>query len=67
MTGRLLTFPIPPFPQQRGGRVGLPTSRSWQEKRQVEKELYRWGVLRYGWQEEALEGVPGVKVCIVMY
>lgn len=33
-----------------------------QEKRQVEEELYRWGVLRYGWREEDLEGVPGVKV-----
>lgn len=34
----------------------------WQEKRRVEEELYRWGVLRYGWREEPLEGVPGVKV-----
>lgn len=34
----------------------------WQEKRHVEEELYRWGVLRYGWREEDLEGVPGVKV-----
>ncbi|CAM9759100.1 unnamed protein product [Scytosiphon promiscuus] len=33
-----------------------------EEKRQVEEELYRWGVLRYGWREEDLEGVPGVKI-----
>lgn len=35
-----------------------------QEKRHVEEELYRWGVLRYGWREEDLEGVPGVKVTL---
>eukprot|EP00903_Cladosiphon_okamuranus_P016531 g15251.t1 len=33
-----------------------------EESRNVEEELYRWGVLRYGWREEDLEGVPGVKV-----
>eukprot|EP00752_Nemacystus_decipiens_P001572 g1533.t1 len=32
-----------------------------EERRRVEEELYRWGVLRYGWREEDLEGVPGVK------
>lgn len=43
--------------------VSPPHSRALvQEKRQVEEELYRWGVLRYGWREEDLEGVPGVKV-----
>lgn len=37
-----------------------------QEKRQVEDELYRWGALRYGWREEGLEGVPGVKVALLL-
>ena len=36
-----------------------------QDKRRVEGELYRWGVLRYGWREEDLEGVPGVKVSML--
>lgn len=40
----------------------METFRIRQEKRHVEEELYRWGVLRYGWREEDLEGVPGVKV-----
>lgn len=46
---------------------GVPPPHSpalLQEKRQVEEELYRWGVLRYGWREEDLEGVPGVKVAL---
>ena len=33
-----------------------------QEKRLVEEELWRWGVMRYGWREEGLKGVPGEKV-----
>ncbi len=41
----------------RGGPCWSP-----QERRQIEEEIYRWGVLRYGWREEDLEGVPGVKV-----
>lgn len=28
----------------------------------MEEDLYYWGVMRYGWREEDVGGVPGFKV-----